>query len=400
MNPHLLYRMVREPSPRILWNFATRFGWNGLRAVQKFERRRKNGEPLFPAFVFISLNESCNLRCQGCWVTTTNGANSRQLALADVHRVIEAAKANGARFFGLLGGEPLLYPDLISILEQHSDCYFQLFTNGTLLTDDVAARLAKAGNVTPLISVEGLEEVSDERRGGRDVFRRSMAAFDHCRKHRLIFGAATSICKTNLDDLVNEDFVNELAKRGVHYLWYYIYRPVGPRPTPELALSKEEILRLRRFLVDVRGRAPLMVVDAYWNHKGEAMCPAATGISHHVGPGGDIEPCPPIQFARENLRDCADPGRAFSESEFLENFREYSRRTTQGCVLLEDPAGLLEFMKSQQARDSSGRDHAYDELAAMTALPGHHLPGEEIPERDAFYYFAKKHWFFGFGAYG
>ncbi len=400
MNPRMMWRMMREPAPRIIWNFATQFGWNGLQAVRKFERRRKNGEPLFPAFVFISLNEACNLRCQGCWVTTTKGANSRKLSVEDVNKVIEAGKANGARFFGLLGGEPLLHPDLIEILEQHPDCYFQLFTNGTLLTDEVAARLAKAGNVTPLISIEGLEDVSDERRGGREVYRRSMDALDNCRKHRLIFGTATSVCKTNIDDLVNEEFVNEIAKRGAHYLWYYIYRPVGPRPTPELALSKEEILRLRRFLVDIRGRAPLMVVDAYWNHKGEAMCPAATGISHHVGPGGDIEPCPPIQFARENLRETDDPSKAFSDSEFLSKFRDFSRDTTQGCVLLEDPAALKTFLESQHARDTSGRDVAYGELDAMTALPGHHMPGEEIPERDPFYYFAKKHWFFGFGAYG
>ena len=29
----------------------------------------------------------------------------------------------------------------------------------------------------------------------------------------------------------------------------------------------------------------------------------STGISHHVSPRGDIEPCPIIQFATENIRD-------------------------------------------------------------------------------------------------
>ena len=31
---------------------------------------------------------------------------------------------------------------------------------------------------------------------------------------------------------------------------------------------------------------------------------------------------------------------------------------------------------------------------------GLYLPGQEIPEKSFFYRFAKKHWFFGFGAYG
>ena len=40
------------------------------------------------------------------------------------------------------------------------------------------------------------------------------------------------------------------------------------------------------------------------------------------------------------------------------------------------------------------------ELAAMAAYPSHHQPGREIPERSLAYRFAKKYWFFGFGAYG
>jgi MoaA/NifB/PqqE/SkfB family radical SAM enzyme len=40
----------------------------------------------------------------------------------------------------------------------------------TLLDDAVAARMRELGNVTPLISIEGVGEAGDERRGGRDVF--------------------------------------------------------------------------------------------------------------------------------------------------------------------------------------------------------------------------------------
>ena len=32
----------------------------------------------------------------------------------------------------------------------------------------------------------------------------------------------------------------------------------------------------------------------------------------------------------------------------------------------------------------------------MTALPGHDMPGEEIPERNLFYRILKKRYFFGF----
>ena len=53
-----------------------------------------------------------------------------------------------------------------------------------------------------------------------------------------------------------------------------------------------------------------------------------------------------------------------------------------------------------EARDSSGRGTAHAELAAMQVRPSHHLPGQEIPESSWAYRFAKKNYFFGFGAYG
>jgi MoaA/NifB/PqqE/SkfB family radical SAM enzyme len=260
--------------------------------------------------------------------------------------------------------------------------------------------MARLGNITPLISLEGLEEVSDERRGGSKVYERSLAGLEHCRKAKLLTGVATSVCKSNFKDLVTDKFAQDLSRLGAHYLWYYIYRPVGPDPSPALCLSAEEVLTLRQFLVDLRSRAPLIIVDAYWDHEGRALCPAATGISHHIGPGGDIEPCPPVQFSRENVLDHTELSKQIESSRFLESFRQFSSSSTRGCVLMDCPAQLHDFMRQQDARDSSGRGSSFAELLNMQCRPGHHQPGKEIPEKHWAYRFAKKHWFFGFGAYG
>ena len=37
---------------------------------------------------------------------------------------------------------------------------------------------------------------------------------------------------------------------------------------------------------------PIGIVDAYWDDKGEALCPMATGVSHHIGPSGDHRAVP------------------------------------------------------------------------------------------------------------
>jgi len=394
---NVMMRMLTEPNKRLLWKFVYNFGYKGMRSVEKFQKRLKRGE-YFPAFLFLSVTNACNLACQGCWVTQSHPP--KQIAPDTLDNLINECKAQGSYFFGILGGEPLLYDGLFDVFEKHPDCYFLLFTNGTLLTDDVAKEMARIGNISPLISIEGLEEVSDVRRGGTDVYQQTLDGLAACREHRLVTGVCTSVCKSNIDDLASEKFVNDIAALGAHYLWYYIYRPVGPKPTPELALNPEEITALHRFIVDIRRTAPLMVVDAYWNEKGEAMCPAAVGMANHISPDGYVEPCPPLQFAKDNIGDGTGLFDLFNNSEFLKSFRTLCTDTTRGCIIMENPDVLSAFIKEKEATDSSGRGTFVAELDAMCSSCSHHHPGKEIPESSWAYRFAKKNWFFGFGAYG
>lgn len=397
MLPGLIRRFLREPDKRLLAKFLFTFGWKSLGAIRKFQRRLRRGD-FYPAFLFISVTDRCNLRCQGCWVSC--GDVARELDVETIDRVIGESRSRGVTFFGLLGGEPLLHRGLLDVVERHPGAYFQLFTNGTLITDDVAERMRRLGNVTPLVSVEGSPSVSDVRRGGSDVWERTMRGIETCRRHGLITGVATSVCRSNIEDLASDDFIRDLIDRGVLYLWYYIYRPVGPEPCPELSLSPDQIHELREFIVDRRTRWPIVIVDAYWDHRGRAMCPAAVGIAHHVGPGGDVEACPPIQFASDRVGPETDVAAMMRDSRYLRAFREKAAATTRGCILLEDPEALGRIVDEGGAVDSSGRGTARSELAAMSPLPSHHQSGREVPERHWFYRFAKKRWFFGFGAYG
>ena len=188
-------------------------------------------------------------------------------------RIINDAKKHGNSFFGILGGEPFMHPQLLEILARHPDCYFQIFTNGQLITDDIAAEMRRLGNCTPLVSIEGNTIVSDERRGRLNVYNRTMTGLENCLKNRLITGVATSVCQTNIDDLLNESWVQRLIDMGVHYVWYHTYRPVGADAHPELALRPEQVLRVRKFIVELRRKMPIGVIDAYWDDKGAGPLP-------------------------------------------------------------------------------------------------------------------------------
>lgn len=396
MLPRLVYRTLRSADFRCVRKFAWNFGVKGLLSVEKFKSRIKRGE-YFPPFLYISILNSCNLRCQGCWVDVT--APRKEIEIETLNRTITDAKAHGNAFFGILGGEPFMHSRFFDILEAHPDCYFQIFTNGQFITPKVAERLRACGNATPLVSIEGREITSDQRRGNKDVFNRTLRGLDACLEAGLLTGVATSVCQSNIEELLTESWLDELIQRGVHYVWYHSYRPVGPNMNGQLGLTPEQLVRVRKFVVEQRAKAPIAIIDAYYDGEGRALCPMSTGISHHVGPAGDIEPCPIIQFATENIRDSRGVFTAMRDSAFLRDFRQLSARHTRGCVVLERPDLVKELVIKHGARDTTQRGTAMAELDAMKPRFSQWLPGEEQPEKHWMYRLAKKYWFSDFNAY-
>ena len=63
----LARRMLTEVEPRLLGKFALNFGLKGVISVERYKARLRKGIH-FPPFLYISVINSCNLTCQGCWV--------------------------------------------------------------------------------------------------------------------------------------------------------------------------------------------------------------------------------------------------------------------------------------------------------------------------------------------
>jgi MoaA/NifB/PqqE/SkfB family radical SAM enzyme len=393
-------RLLLETDKRLLWKLAWNMGFKGVLSVEKHKRRLKRGE-VFPPFLYVSIINSCNLRCQGCWVDVA--AKQEIIQPEAMHKLIREAKAMGNVFFGIVGGEPFMHPHLLDMLAVHPDCYFQIFTNGQFITEERAKRMRQLGNVTPLISVEGNEIVSDERRGRPGVFSKTMQGVRNCLQHKVFTGVCTSLCQTNIDDLLTEKWIDRLIEMGVMYTWFHVYRPMGPDANPQLCLTPEQQLRARRFVVEMRAKKPIIIIDAYYDGEGRALCPAATGISHHINPWGDIEPCPIVQFTRESIHSSEADSRSlrdkFLQSSFLHDFRELAQSTTRGCIVLERPDLLKQLVEKHGAKDSTVRGTALAELEAMQVRTSQYNPGGEIPEKNWLYRLAKRYWFNDFGVY-
>lgn len=396
MLARLAYRMATEISPRLAAKAGYLWAFKGLKAMRAFRQRLQRGE-LFPPFLFLALTNACNLRCHGCWIDSHGTPD--MLSLEDVEAVIAAGKRQQSYFYTLLGGEPMLVRHLWEIIERHPECYFQIITNGLFLNEENVRRIRQAGNVTPLVSLDGLEQQNDARRGP-GVFAQALQGLARLKQQKIFFGVATTVTGTNVDEVLTDQYVRQIIDCGAMYLWYYVYRPVGADPSPQFCVRPEQMIPLRKRLLELRRRHPIVLIDTYWNAAGEAVCPAALGMGFHIGPKGSIEPCPPMSFACENIRqNNGDLFATINGSQFLRGFQQFVNERTRGCVILESPHELAAFLRESGAADTSGRD-AWSELLASQPRSSHHRPGEEVPEDFWFYRLLKRQLFFGMGGYG
>jgi MoaA/NifB/PqqE/SkfB family radical SAM enzyme len=421
MLPRFLFRAATEVSWRLLFKAAWLWCGKGFLALRAFKKRSAKGIQ-FPPFLFFSLTNRCNLRCRGCWVETKNtdtepggvcppllsdsSLNStHDLPGEDIENVIRIAQKETVYFYTLLGGEPFLASETLwKTIQNHPEAYFQIITNAHFLDEPTVRQIKRCGNISPLISIDGFEKENDVRRG-QGTYVNAIAGCKELQRQKILYGVATVVTAENFESVLTEEYVNHFVKLGAMYLWYYIYRPVGAAPTPEWALNPEKILEMRRRLLRLRRKMPIILIDTYWDEKGYAVCPASKGMAFVIGSQGSVEPCPPLNVAKEWI---TDNGGNFYEtmnnSEFLLRFREfigqqYDGERSQGCVIIDHPQELAEFFRSERVTDVSGRDFLA-ELSQREPLKSHYLPGQEIPEDYWVYRILKKMLFFGMGAYG
>ena len=207
------------------------------------------------------------------------------------------------------GGEPFLWRDgdygLLELFGDHPDEFFLVFTNGLCVDDRTAARLGALGNVTLSVSVEGLREQTDARRGA-GVHGQVLAAFARLREAGVPFGVSTTPMQTNWETIASDEFVDfYFEQQGAVYGWMFQYMPIGRGPacdrmlTPEqrveLLRRTERIVRQRKvFLVDFANTAPVT---------SGCISAGRPGGYLYIDWDGNVMPCVFVPYAAANIHD-------------------------------------------------------------------------------------------------
>lgn len=289
-----------------------------------------------PPFVMIlSPTWQCNLRCKGCY--TLGYQRHPGLPYDLVKRILSEAMEMGLFFVTVLGGEPFMYPSLFQMIEEHPQIFFQVYTNGTLMTAEKAQRLSDLGNVMVVLSCEGYEEETDRWRGP-GVFRKIMEAMDHLRDARVLFGSSATVTRDNIDVVSSEQWIDFLLSKGVIAQMYFLYLPVNGHGDLNLMVTPEQRNHLRKQVKYFRATKPLFVLD-FWNDGPHVKgCIAGGRRYFHINANGDVEPCVYTHVATHNIRDV-------SLAEALDSplFRAIRRRQPHNenhlrpCMIIDNP---------------------------------------------------------------
>src|SRR5438270_7856755 len=115
--------------------------------------------------VFWETTKACNLSCRHCRAVPQRTLGPRELTTRRAFDLIDGIAAVARPVMVLSGGEPLFRPDLFDIAEYGAGTGFRmaLATNGTLVTERVAAKIADAGFSRVAISLDGADPGTHDR---------------------------------------------------------------------------------------------------------------------------------------------------------------------------------------------------------------------------------------------
>lgn len=350
-----LNRLLDELDPNVVKTTVLNFGFEAmLHGTKTIRKMRTVHNCNIPWLILMDPTSACNLHCTGCWAAEYG--NKLNLSYEELSNVVKQGKEIGVYFYMFTGGEPLVRKkDIIQLCEEHHECQFLAFTNGTLVDEAFCQEMKRVGNLALAISLEGSPEVNDLRRGA-GVYGKVMHAMELLKENGLIFG--TSICYTskNCESVTSKEFVKLMVDKGCRYAMYFHYMPVGNEaslellPTPEQRMYIKDRIREIRKLENGEG---LFTMD--FQNDGEFVggCIAGGRNYFHINANGDAEPCVFIHYSGANIR-------THSLLEILKqplfmayhNNQPFNENHLRPCPMLENPEILQRLVNETEAKST------------------------------------------------
>ena len=349
-------RIIDETDPHYLKRMLMTLGYdafyNGTKVIRE---NREKYHCNIPWLILFDPTMACNMHCEGCWSGTYG--HKANLTNEDMDRIVTEGKELGVYLYMLTGGEPTIrMKDIMDLAEKHSDCFFGLYTNSTLITEEICERVQKLGNITFMLSIEGTPETNDSRRG-EGHYDAVMKAMDLLKKYGILFGISVCYTRANIEAVTSDEFFGMLDEKCARFGFYFHLMPVGNNAVPELMPTVEQRKYMIKRIREVRGGDNGF--DFYpmdFQNDGEFVggCIAGGRNYFHINSNGDAEPCVFIHFSDSNIHE-----KSILECLQSPLFKMYhdgqpfNRNHLRPCPMLENPKLLRQMVKTTNAHQTN-----------------------------------------------
>lgn len=185
-------------------------------------------EAFVPKWIAWETTQQCNLKCVHCRCSSEMTSSQGDFTTDEGKRLLADIAAFSKPVVVLSGGEPLLRPDIFELAEYGTSLGLRMCmaSNGSLITDDVCARLKKADIKMVSLSLDGsTAAVHDDFRQSPGAFEGVARAAETMRKNGLKFLVNSSFTKRNQHDIAA---TFHLAKKLGATAWYmFMIVPTG-----------------------------------------------------------------------------------------------------------------------------------------------------------------------------
>ena len=157
-----------------------------------------------------NITRRCNLQCAHCYLPAreirgdasySKSKPRKELNTSECFQLIDQiAQINPNALLILTGGEPLLREDIFDISQYASQIDFMVMmgTNGTLVNNELAEKMAENGIKGVGISIDSLvPERHDSFRGVRGAWKNAISGIEALKRVGLEFSIQTTVSKEN-----------------------------------------------------------------------------------------------------------------------------------------------------------------------------------------------------------
>jgi len=200
--------------------------------------------------VIWTVTYACNLRCRHCY-EAAGAPLPNELTTEEALNLIKELRDVGKPLLFISGGEPLLRNDIYVILEESVKAGMRviLSSNGTLINEDVADKIADTNIHYVTLSIYGPEEFHDYFTRVPGSYRKTVNAFKLLRERGLKVGIKSVVTRETSKHII---YLFDLAKEldaSLVYICDFILIGRGSE-MEKMMLTNEEWRRLMDNIID------------------------------------------------------------------------------------------------------------------------------------------------------